>query len=242
MKLKALAAPMAAIAALTMVGTLPAVAQPGNWDRNAFWRDAPTDPYQRINFLQRRIQRGIEDGSLSRRDARRAQYQLNQIRRSADRMRYRHHGDFRQADYDYIQSQLDNLSQQIRWQRQNWSSGYGGSSSGSYGGNYSGGNGGSYGGGNYVTNYDASRYDRDGPDYSERRLSDNDEVYRGSDGRYYCKRSDGTTGLIVGAAAGGILGNIVDGGHNRAAGTLIGGALGALAGKSIAQNNDIRCR
>src|SRR4051812_45345819 len=126
MKLKALAAPMAAIAALTMVGTLPAAAQPGNWDRNAFWRDAPTDPYQRISFLQRRIERGTQDGSLSPRDARRAQYQLNQIRRNADRMRYRHHGDFRQADYDYIQGQLDNLSQQIRWQRQSWSSGYGG--------------------------------------------------------------------------------------------------------------------
>ena len=234
MKLKALAAPMAAIAALTMVGTLPAAAQPGNWDRNAFWRDAPTDPYQRIRFLQRRIERGTQDGSLSRHDARRAQYQLNQIRRNADRMRARHHGTLRAADYDYIQGQLDNLSQQIRWQRQSWSSGYGGASSGSYGG--------AYGGGNYVTNYDATRYYRDGPNYSERRLSDNDEVYRGSDGRYYCKRSDGTTGLIVGAAAGGILGNIVDGGHNRAAGTLIGGALGALAGKSIAENQDIRCR
>ena len=235
MKLKALAAPMAAIAALTMVGTLPAAAQPGNWDRNAFWRDAPTDPYQRIRFLQRRIERGTEDGSLSRRDARRAQYQLNQIRRNADRMRYRHHGTLRAADYDYIQSQLDDLSRQIRWQRQSWSSGYGdsGRPSGGYSGGY---------GGNYVTTYDASRYYRDGPNYSERRLSDNDEVYRGSDGRYYCKRSDGTTGLIVGAAAGGILGNIVDGGHNRAAGTLIGGALGALAGKSIAENNDIRCR
>ena len=233
MKLKALAAPMAAIAALTMVGTLPAAAQPANWDRNAFWRDAPTDPYQRIQFLQRRIQRGIEDGSLSRRDARRAQYQLDQIRRNADRMRSRH-GDFRQADYDYIQSQLDNLSQQIRWQRQNWSSGYGARPSDNYGGNYQ--------SGNYVTTYDASRYYRDGPNYSERRLSDNDEVYRGSDGRYYCKRSDGTTGLIVGAATGGILGNIIDGGHNRAAGTLIGGALGALAGKSIAENSDIRCR
>ena len=234
MKLKALAAPMAAIAALTMVGTLPAAAQPGNWDRNAFWRDAPTDPYQRIDFLQRRIQRGIEDGSLSHRDARRAQYQLNQIRRSADRMRYRHGGNLRRADYDYIQGQLDNLSQQIRWQRQNWSSGYGDRPSGNYGGNYP--------SGNYVTTYDASRYYRDGPNYSERRLSDNDEVYRGSDGRYYCKRNDGTTGLIVGAATGGILGNIIDGGHNRAAGTLIGGALGALAGKSIAQNSDIRCR
>ena len=47
----------------------------------------------------------------------------------------------------------------------------------------------------------------------------------------------------VAAVGGGILGNIIDGGHNRAAGTLIGGALGALAGKSIDQkNSDVRCR
>lgn len=91
--------------------------------------------------------------------------------------------------------------------------------------------------------YDPARYYRDGPTYRERTLSSDDRVYRGNDGRYYCKRSDGTTGLILGAAGGGILGNVIDGGHSRTAGTLIGGALGALAGKSIEQNNDqLRCR
>lgn len=94
----------------------------------------------------------------------------------------------------------------------------------------------------YETDYDAARYYRDGPQYAERRLNAQDEVYRGSDGRYYCKRSDGTTGLIVGAAAGGILGNVIDGGRHRVGGTLIGGALGALAGRAIEQNSDIRCR
>jgi len=94
----------------------------------------------------------------------------------------------------------------------------------------------------FATDYDASRYYRDGPQYQERRLGSDDEVYRGSDGRYYCKRSDGTTGLIIGGATGGILGNIIDGGRHRVAGTLIGGALGALAGKSIDQNSDVRCR
>jgi len=93
----------------------------------------------------------------------------------------------------------------------------------------------------YATDYDASRDYRDDPRYQERVLSSNDQVYRGSDGRYYCKRSDGTTGLIVGAATGGILGNIIDGGRHRTAGTLIGGALGALAGKSIDQNQ-VKCR
>ncbi len=95
----------------------------------------------------------------------------------------------------------------------------------------------------YVTQYDASRYYRDDARYAERRLSSNDEVYRGSDGRYYCKRNDGTTGLIIGAAGGALLGNVIDGGQNRVGGTLIGGALGALLGQSIDKNSsEVRCR
>lgn len=93
----------------------------------------------------------------------------------------------------------------------------------------------------FATDYDASRYYRAGPGYQERVLTADDQVYRGSDGRYYCKRSDGTTGLIIGAAGGGILGNVIDGGRNRTAGTLIGGALGALLGRSVDQQN-VRCR
>lgn len=91
--------------------------------------------------------------------------------------------------------------------------------------------------------YDAARYYRDGPNYQERVLAEDDRVYRGNDGRYYCKRNDGTTGLIVGAIGGGVLGNVIDGGHSRAAGTLIGGALGAIIGKSVDQNSQpIKCR
>ncbi len=91
--------------------------------------------------------------------------------------------------------------------------------------------------------YDPARYYRSGPNYRERVLSPDDRVYAGNDGRYYCKRSDGTTGLIVGGAAGGILGNVIDGGRSRTVGTLLGGAIGALAGRSIEQNQqEIRCR
>ena len=96
----------------------------------------------------------------------------------------------------------------------------------------------------YATDYDATRYYRDDARYQERTLGANDQVYRGSDGRYYCKRNDGTTGLIIGGLAGGVGGNLIDGGRNRVAGTLIGGALGALLGKSVDQNsgNQVRCR
>jgi hypothetical protein len=93
----------------------------------------------------------------------------------------------------------------------------------------------------YEQGYDPSRYYR--PGSNEQVLSSDDRVYAGTDGRYYCKRSDGTTGLIAGGAAGGVLGNVIDGGHSRTAGTLIGAAIGALAGKAVDQNQaQIKCR
>jgi len=92
------------------------------------------------------------------------------------------------------------------------------------------------------SDWDASRYYRDDPRYDERPLSSNDEVYRGSDGRYYCRRSDGTTGLVVGAGVGALIGRGIDGGRNRAGGTIVGGVLGALIGRTVEQNADVRCR
>ena len=91
--------------------------------------------------------------------------------------------------------------------------------------------------------YDAARDYRPGAQYRERVLANDDRVYRGTDGRYYCRRGDGTTGLIVGGAAGGILGNVIDGGRSRTVGTLLGAALGGLAGRGIERNQqEIRCR
>ncbi|MET4896045.1 glycine zipper 2TM domain-containing protein [Sphingomonadaceae bacterium jetA1] len=81
---------------------------------------------------------------------------------------------------------------------------------------------------------------RDGPQYRERILQGHDRVYAGTDGRYYCRRPDGTTGLIIGGAAGGVLGNLV-GGRSSTIATLLGAAGGALAGRSIEQNQ-VRCR
>jgi hypothetical protein len=74
--------------------------------------------------------------------------------------------------------------------------------------------------------------------YKERRLSRRDRIYRGGDGRYYCRRSDGTTGLVVGAIAGGLLGNALGG---DTLGTLLGAGGGALLGQSIDKGN-VRCR
>ncbi|MFW2850487.1 hypothetical protein ACM61V_00985 [Sphingomonas sp. TX0543] len=89
--------------------------------------------------------------------------------------------------------------------------------------------------------YYADRYYRDNPRYRERRLSNNDRVYVGQDGRYYCRRNDGTTGLIVGGIAGGALGAAIAPGGSGVLGALLGGAGGALLGKSVDKSN-VRCR
>ncbi len=196
------------------------------WNHDDFWRGAPDSPRERIAFLQQRIDRSAADGSLNRREARRVQYQLSSIRDDLMRMRGRMTPERR----DMINQRLDDLSRQIRWARNNDRRGYDGAVA-------------QNDDRRFATDYDAAHYYRDGPQYQERRLSAQDEVYRGSDGRYYCKRNDGTTGLVIGAVAGGAVGNVIDGGHNRVAGTLIGGVLGALAGKAIDQSNsDVRCR
>jgi hypothetical protein len=99
----------------------------------------------------------------------------------------------------------------------------------------------------YRTSY--SQYDRSGYNGYDSRYGyaepvyGNTRVWQGRDGNYYCRKKDGTTGLIIGAAAGALLGHEVAGYGDRTLGTVIGGALGALLGKSVAQNTgSSRCR
>lgn len=69
------------------------------------------------------------------------------------------------------------------------------------------------------------------------------KTWRDSRGRIRCRRSNGTVGIIVGGAAGALVGRAVDGGRHRTAGTVIGAAAGALAGREIARNRSTRrCR
>jgi len=93
---------------------------------------------------------------------------------------------------------------------------------------------GSYGGA-YNGNY--GRYDgRYGePVYASTR------VWRGDNGNYYCRRQDGTTGLLVGAALGVLVGRAVDTRGDRLPGTVIGGVAGALIGREI-DRGPSRCR
>jgi hypothetical protein len=92
---------------------------------------------------------------------------------------------------------------------------------------------------------DRSRSDRRRDDdrrgaRERRQLGDRDRIYRDRDGRYYCQRRDGSRGAIVGALAGGILGNIIAPGDSKTLGTILGAGGGALAGRAIDRKN-VRC-
>ena len=64
--------------------------------------------------------------------------------------------------------------------------------------------------------------------------------WRGRDGRTYCRKSDGTVGLIVGAAGGALVGRAIDTRGERATGTIIGAAAGALIGREVARKRSCR--
>jgi len=62
------------------------------------------------------------------------------------------------------------------------------------------------------------------------------QTWQGEDGRTYCRRSDGTTGLLVGGGAGALVGRGIDGGRHRGAGTIIGAIAGAVIGSAVEQS------
>jgi hypothetical protein len=71
------------------------------------------------------------------------------------------------------------------------------------------------------------------------------KTWRGSDGRIYCRKPNGTTGLIVGGAAGALAGRAIDNGGSRTTGTVLGAAVGALLGRHVQRNvvsSRRRCR
>lgn len=84
-------------------------------------------------------------------------------------------------------------------------------------------------------------YDSYGRYYEPQLITRSDRIWRGRDGRYYCRRDNGTTGLIIGGAVGALVGRSLDGGRHRTVGTIIGAAGGALLGRAI-DRGDLRCR
>lgn len=95
--------------------------------------------------------------------------------------------------------------------------------------------------------YYPENYYRNDRRYRQRQVQTNERIYRGRDNRYYCRRSDGTTGLIVGGIAGGALGNIIAPGDSKTLGTVLGAIGGAVAGRAIdrsrkTRSNSVTCR
>lgn len=84
-------------------------------------------------------------------------------------------------------------------------------------------------------------YDDRGRYFEPRRLGRNDRVWRDDRGRWRCRRDNGTTGLIIGAGAGALLGRTIDTQGDRTLGTVLGAAGGGLLGREL-DRGYIRCR
>lgn len=64
--------------------------------------------------------------------------------------------------------------------------------------------------------------------------------WRGRDGRTYCRKKDGTVGLVIGAAGGALVGRAIDTRGERGTGTILGAAAGALVGREVARKRSCR--
>ena len=84
-------------------------------------------------------------------------------------------------------------------------------------------------------------YDSRGRYVQPRRITRNSHIWRGRDGRYYCRRDNGTTGLIIGAGVGALAGHELAGNGDRTLGALLGGVLGGVLGREI-DKGDLQCR
>ena len=108
-----------AIAAVGLLTGGAASAQTGPWNSGAFWQGAPDNPYQRIQFLEDRVNHGLADGSLDRLEAGRVDHELNGVRQWIHHMHWQDAGRLTPAQRDQIQGRLDGISRQIHWMRHN---------------------------------------------------------------------------------------------------------------------------
>ena len=76
---------------------------------------------------------------------------------------------------------------------------------------------------------------------NDQRVNSNTRIWRGDDGRYRCKKDNGTTGLLIGGAVGGLAGHEIAGGGDKLLGTIIGAGAGALIGREV-DRDKYRCR
>lgn len=113
-----------------------------------------------------------------------------------------------------------------------------------------------YGGNGYSRGYYGNGYDNGRQAYRGNRYAGQPYGYYGNNGGYYGSRayygrngynygyrcrSNGTTGTVLGAIVGGLLGDAAVGRRgDGTAGAIVGAGVGALAGRAIERNGD-RC-
>lgn len=88
---------------------------------------------------------------------------------------------------------------------------------------------------------DRAIYDSRGYYVEPRRITRSSYMWRGKDGKYYCKRDNGTTGLVIGAGVGALAGHELAGRGDKTLGAILGGAVGAIVGREI-DRGSLSCR
>jgi phospholipase/lecithinase/hemolysin len=95
----------------------------------------------------------------------------------------------------------------------------------------------------YSSRYDNGYYNQRAYDQRYDRRYANRRYYNQRYGNHYGTRcSNGSTGTILGAIAGGLLGREIAGRGDRTVGAIIGAGAGALAGRAIDRNDCRRYR
>lgn len=103
--------------AVSIMAANVAVAQPGSWNSETFWRGAPDNPNQRIQFLRDRVGRGMADGSLDRHEADRVDHELDGVDHWIHQMHWEDAGRLTPDQRAQVQARLDGISRQIHWMR-----------------------------------------------------------------------------------------------------------------------------
>ncbi len=109
-----------------ILAAAPTLAQPGDYrdyggrhERGRGEERGGYDLQGRIDWMQRRIDRGRDDGSLDRREAYRAQARLDDISRDVRRAERRNGGYLPPDQRAFLQARLDQLNDRLHWLRHN---------------------------------------------------------------------------------------------------------------------------
>jgi Spy/CpxP family protein refolding chaperone len=73
------------------------------------------DLNHREQWLQERVDRGLQDGSLSASEARHVRHDLEQIHEEQVRLQDDNDGELMESDSDRLEQKLDHVARQIHW-------------------------------------------------------------------------------------------------------------------------------